>query len=123
MLVAIGFVILASVSLTVVINGLRKAPEGYEHENGFHITSCNYSTHKRDKRSGDQGQANQCNDGVNIGDVVIPMWILLGDTTGNGSVHASDAASVKSKSGTAFTFGPGSLADIETPHLQYELSR
>lgn len=37
MLVAIGFVILASVSLTVVINGLRKAPEGYEDENGFHI--------------------------------------------------------------------------------------
>lgn len=86
MLIAIGFVILASVSLTVVINGLRKAPEGYEDENGFQITSRNYSTHKRDKRSGDQGELSSVNDGVNIGDVVIPMCVLVGDVNGSSVV-------------------------------------
>ena len=89
MLVAIAFVTLASVSLMVVINDLRKAPEGYEDENGFHITSCNYSTPKRDKRSGDQNKPTSINDAVNIGDVVIPMGLLLGDTTGNSSFNAA----------------------------------
>ena len=107
----------------VVINGLRKAPQGYEDENGFNITSCNYSTAKRDKRSGDQGQAKQCKRWRNIGDGVIPMGILLGDTTGNGSVNASDVASVKSKSRTALTLGPGLLADIKTPRLKDEICR
>ena len=39
------------------------------------------------------------NDGTNVGNVFIPMGILVGDTTGNGVVNASDIALVKSKSG------------------------
>jgi len=43
------------------------------------------------------------NDGVNFGDVVIPMGILIGDTTGNGSVNASDVGQTKSRSGQAIS--------------------
>lgn len=39
------------------------------------------------------------NDGIHVGDVVIPMSFLLGDSTGNGSVTASDIGQVKSNSG------------------------
>jgi dockerin type I repeat protein len=42
-------------------------------------------------------------DGTNTGDVVIPMGILIGDTTGNGSVNASDVSSAKLQSGQAVT--------------------
>ena len=42
-------------------------------------------------------------DGINIGDVVIPMGILIGDTTGNGSVNASDVSQTKLQSGQAIT--------------------
>jgi CSLREA domain-containing protein len=42
-------------------------------------------------------------DGINIGDVVIPMGILIGDTTGNGSVNASDVSQTKLQSGKAVT--------------------
>jgi sugar lactone lactonase YvrE len=48
-----------------------------------------------------------------IADVTFPMGILLGDTTGNGSVNASDLVQVKSKSGQS----AGSLsfrADVTT---------
>ena len=37
--------------------------------------------------------------GTATSDVVIPISILLGDTTGNGTVNASDVGQVKSKSG------------------------
>jgi hypothetical protein len=37
MLFAIAFALLGAASLIIIINGLRKAPEGYEDENGFHI--------------------------------------------------------------------------------------
>lgn len=37
MLFAIGLVALAFASLVVIMNGLRKAPEGYEDEDGFHV--------------------------------------------------------------------------------------
>jgi fibronectin-binding autotransporter adhesin len=43
------------------------------------------------------------NDGINIGDVVIPMGVLIGDTTGNGSVNASDVSQTKSRSGQAIS--------------------
>ena len=42
-------------------------------------------------------------DGINTGDVVIPMSILIGDTTGNGSVNASDVSQTKLQSGQAVT--------------------
>jgi hypothetical protein len=42
-------------------------------------------------------------DGTNIGDLVIPMSILIGDTTGNGSVNASDVSQTKLQSGQAVT--------------------
>ena len=38
-------------------------------------------------------------DGTNVGNVVIPMGVLIGDTSGNGSVNASDVSQTKSKSG------------------------
>ena len=44
---------------------------------------------------------NNVSDGVNISNVVIPMGVLLGDTTGNGSVNASDVSLTKVKSGQA----------------------
>ena len=40
-------------------------------------------------------------DGVNTNDVMLPMAVLLGDTTGNGSVNASDVSLTKLKSGQA----------------------
>ena len=40
-------------------------------------------------------------DGTNTSNVSIPMGVLLGDTTGNGSVNASDVSLTKSKSGQA----------------------
>ena len=42
-------------------------------------------------------------DGINIGDLVIPMSILIGDTTGNGRVNASDVGQTKLQSGQAVT--------------------
>jgi len=39
------------------------------------------------------------NDGVRVGDVFIPLGVLVGDTTGNGSVTASDIGQVKAQSG------------------------
>jgi hypothetical protein len=41
------------------------------------------------------------NDGTSTQDVNVPMGVLLGDTTGNGSVNASDVSQTKSKSGQA----------------------
>ncbi len=43
------------------------------------------------------------NDGIRSGDVFIPFGVLLGDTTGNGSVSASDIGQVKGQSGQAVT--------------------
>jgi hypothetical protein len=39
------------------------------------------------------------NDGANTGDVIIPMSVLIGDTTANGAVNSSDIAQTQSKSG------------------------
>ncbi len=41
------------------------------------------------------------NDGVNMGDVVVPMSVLNGDTSGNGSVTGTDVTQTKSQSGQA----------------------
>ena len=41
------------------------------------------------------------NDGTNTTNVNIPMGVLLGDTTGNGSVNASDVSQAKLQSGQA----------------------
>jgi hypothetical protein len=38
-------------------------------------------------------------DGVHTQDVAMPMGILIGDTSGNGSVNASDISETKSRSG------------------------
>ena len=43
------------------------------------------------------------NDGVSMGDVTIPMGILIGDTSGNASVNASDITQTKIQSGQAIT--------------------
>ena len=45
------------------------------------------------------------NDGISMGNVVVPMSILNGDTTGNGSVNASDINQTKAQSGNATTAG------------------
>jgi len=45
------------------------------------------------------------NDGTNMGDVTVPMGVLSGDTTGNGTVNASDVNQVKAQSGQATTAG------------------
>ena len=41
------------------------------------------------------------NDGTNTNDVAVPMSILAGDTTADGSVNASDISQTKSQSGQA----------------------
>ena len=38
-------------------------------------------------------------DGTNLTNITVPMGVLLGDTTGNGSVNASDVGLTKAKSG------------------------
>jgi hypothetical protein len=43
------------------------------------------------------------NDGINFGDVLIPLGVLLGDTTGNGSVNTSDIGQTKAASGQPVT--------------------
>jgi hypothetical protein len=43
------------------------------------------------------------NDGISIGDVVVPVNFLLGDTTGNGAVNSSDIAQTQSQSGQPVT--------------------
>jgi hypothetical protein len=42
-------------------------------------------------------------DGFRTGDIVIPMDVLIGDTTGNGTVNSSDVSQTKLKSGQAVT--------------------
>ena len=42
---------------------------------------------------------NNVNDGVNIGNVAIPMGVLLGDTTGDGVVNSGDVTQVRRQSG------------------------
>jgi hypothetical protein len=42
-------------------------------------------------------------DGINFGPIVLPMAKLIGDTTGNGSVNASDVGQTKSRSGQAIS--------------------
>ena len=39
------------------------------------------------------------NDGTTTSNVSVPMGLLLGDTTGNGSVNASDVSQTKARSG------------------------
>ncbi len=43
------------------------------------------------------------NDGVNAGDVTMPMAVLLGDTNGSGTVTASDVGQTKAQSGQTTT--------------------
>jgi reprolysin-like metallo-peptidase family M12B len=43
------------------------------------------------------------NDGSGIGDVIIPMGVLQGDTSGNGSVTGTDVSQAKLQSGQAVT--------------------
>jgi hypothetical protein len=43
------------------------------------------------------------NDGTHNGNVTIPMSVLLGDTTSNGAVNASDISQTKSQSGNVVT--------------------
>ena len=43
------------------------------------------------------------NDGTNAGDVYVPMKVLLGDTTNDGSVNSSDVSQTKSQSGAPVT--------------------
>jgi hypothetical protein len=47
---------------------------------------------------------NNVNDGQGVGDVSIPMAVLLGDTNLNRVVNASDVAQVKAQSGQAVSF-------------------
>ena len=42
-------------------------------------------------------------DGVNVGTVVIPMGVLLGDTTANGFVNSADVSQTQSQSGQPLT--------------------
>ena len=42
-------------------------------------------------------------DGTNTGNVDIPMAVLVGDTTGNGTVNATDVSQTKGQSGQAVT--------------------
>lgn len=46
---------------------------------------------------------NNVSDGINTGNVAIPMGVLAGDTTGNGSVSASDVGQTKAQSGIPVT--------------------
>ena len=46
-------------------------------------------------------QLNNVYDGANTGNVVVRMGVLLGDTSGNGSVNASDVSQTKARSGIA----------------------
>ena len=43
------------------------------------------------------------NDGMSMGDVVIPMSVLNGDTSGNGTVSGTDVSQTKQQSGQAVT--------------------
>ena len=43
------------------------------------------------------------NDGTGTGDVSVQMGVLVGDTTGNGTVNASDIGQTKAQSGQAVT--------------------
>ena len=42
-------------------------------------------------------------DGTNMGNVSVQMGVLVGDTTGNGSVNAGDVSQTKAQSGQAVT--------------------
>jgi hypothetical protein len=48
---------------------------------------------------------NNVSDGVNTGNVAVPMGVLSGDTNGNGSVNAGDVAQTKGQSGMAVGTG------------------
>ena len=39
------------------------------------------------------------NDGTNLGSVMVPMGVLSGDTSGNGTVNSTDVSQTKGKSG------------------------
>ena len=46
---------------------------------------------------------NSVNDGINTGNVVVPMSVLNGDTSGNGTVTGTDVSQTKLQSGQAVT--------------------
>jgi hypothetical protein len=52
------------------------------------------------------------NDGSGTHDLVIPMAVLVGDTTGDGQVNSSDVSQTKSKSGQ--TIGVGNFRNDVT---------
>jgi hypothetical protein len=53
------------------------------------------------------------NDGIGSGDVMVPMGVLSGDTTGSGSVNATDVSQTKLQSGQAVT-GSNFRTDVNT---------
>jgi hypothetical protein len=54
------------------------------------------------------------NDGTSLGNVVVPMGVLDGDRTANGSVNISDINEVKAQSGNATTAGNFQTGPIST---------
>jgi hypothetical protein len=52
-------------------------------------------------------------DGTNTGSLDVPMGVLVGDTTGNGTVSASDVAQTKAQSGQPAT-GANFRTDVNT---------
>ena len=42
-------------------------------------------------------------DGTNTGDINVPMGMLIGDTSGNGIVNATDVSQTKAQSGNPVT--------------------
>ena len=54
---------------------------------------------------------NSVSDGVNSGNVVVPMSVLMGDTSDNGSVTGTDVSQTKFQSGQAVT-GSNFRADV-----------
>jgi hypothetical protein len=53
------------------------------------------------------------NDGTNIGDLDVQMGVLIGDTSGNGIVNASDVSQTKAQSGNPVTVS-NFRADVNT---------
>ena len=58
----------------------------------------------RGGRANDHSNAGQVSDRTNTADVSVPARFLLGDTTGNGSVNASDISQTKARSGQALDY-------------------
>jgi hypothetical protein len=102
--------IVITFAATVTVNGSQNPKATLTAPNGGSVDTVEVSNSVVTVNLKDVGNEQTINitllnvsDGTNSGNVVIPMGVLLGDTTADGSVNSADIGQTKSQSGHAVT--------------------